>query len=154
MYKYSKQTSLFLAFMLLFALFGLTPAQASESENTARAFLKAITTKQSPWNILTKKSQDSLIELSLMEAKKSGLTVSDDEVRTYLRNELSNSKSEISTVMWSTVTESLGDLGDISNIKVKENGNTADIIFSDGSGLKMLKENGAWKIALMESLGL
>lgn len=125
-----------------------TPAEAGSPEQAVKSFFSYIFTNQDgkAWEILTETSRKRFCELI---AQKTGKDY------TWVRAEMDNPNSEMSRGFWNSSRKEFKPAFDRGRLQLKDNGQnpTTAVIQYDGKTmqLKVYKENGEWKIGLIES---
>ncbi|MBQ7501360.1 hypothetical protein IJT93_01410 [bacterium] len=149
-----RNTALVLALAFLLLLGFSAPSRADDPGAVAKTFFNKLVAGQSVWNMLTKQSQEIMIQMVMAQAKqeKSLEGVDAKEIEAFARQELANENGELSKSMWQEVKKELAGVGTITVKDVKVNGNTAVVTVNDGSTMNLYNEGGAWKVGLMESI--
>lgn len=151
MFNVKRNTALILALAFLFALGFSAPSRADDLKTVANTFFTRLVNGQSVWNIITKQSQDLLVQEILKEAQSEPGEADPKELEAYVRQEMADENSEMSKAAWLEMKKALAGEG-VPNIKdIKVNGDSALVTLDDDSVFKFFKEGGVWKAGLMET---
>lgn len=154
MFNAKRSTALILSLAFLFVLGFSAPSRADDLGTVAKTFFAKLVNGQSVWSMITKQSQELLIQEIMKEAQsEAGESGADPkEIEAFVRQEMADENSEMSKEAWLEMKKALADEG-IPNIKdIKVDGDSALVTLDDESVFKFFKEGGVWKAGLMETV--
>ncbi|MBQ7502475.1 hypothetical protein IJT93_07140 [bacterium] len=140
------------------------PARAGEEEaaqKVTKGFFEVMNRNQNPYGLLTKASQQFFFNSIFNDfIQSNNLREADAQFKEnaaeYIRRELLDPDSRYSLYLGEIFTKSWVDTG-ISNMPITEtvvSGDKAYSHFIDNSYLKLLKEDGKWKIGFIETYNM